>query len=138
MVLSSACTATYYTSVLATAIYYLVASFWPTLPWSKCDPNLYLKDGKPRKDVHCDETLQASADFILHYNANESGQVCSSIGNCKKFEFPGNITLTGGNGSQTELYFKYGHLFLSHVILTFYHMVGCCTFNTQVQRGTTI
>ena len=38
--LGTACVTTYYCSLIALAIYYLVVSCYPTLPWTVCHPGL--------------------------------------------------------------------------------------------------
>ncbi len=39
-VIANAAVVTYYSSLIALAIYYLAASFQGTLPWMVCDPDI--------------------------------------------------------------------------------------------------
>ena len=39
-VIGTGCVATYYCSLIGLSIYYLIMSFYPTLPWTLCSPDL--------------------------------------------------------------------------------------------------
>ncbi|XP_035700580.1 sodium-dependent nutrient amino acid transporter 1 [Folsomia candida] len=66
VVLASFCVGTYYCTIMAVAIYYLVASFSKTLPWDYCDKNwggdLCTDDGK----VNTNLTSQRTTSLYFH------------------------------------------------------------------------
>lgn len=49
--LGSICVATYYCSLMALTIFYMIKSFTPDLPWAECDPEWEIENNL--KNITC-------------------------------------------------------------------------------------
>lgn len=61
------CVATYYCSLMAITLYYLVHSFTPNLPWAECDPQW--QDEAWSKDLFC---LASQSEGLENVNLTQT------------------------------------------------------------------
>ena len=66
-ILGTACVTTYYCSLIALSIYYLVVSCYPVLPWTVCHQHL-----QADSDVICIPSGANMSQFVHCYHPNET------------------------------------------------------------------